>query len=208
MIKIKFRVSSDPTFARETVPGVMQNGFHCYKPYGTFHLTDEKFIYLPANENFPTAQLLTIKHENDRERGMTLRALRPANGRSKEVRDICDIEDKLVIDVLIGHSRAHTRQKMMPAFRQWSATFQGVEDGRAIIATCESITECPKDMGGSYVTLNCDGRHAEATALMKRLLVAFVGAREVHEVTEEFDAMLRRLESDFPWTYKRKRVKK
>lgn len=200
---LKFFVAADPTFARETVPAVIQNAHHRFKELGAFSGGDEKTIYLPADETFPFAPRLVITDRGVHEE-ITLFTDRPVKKGSTRTRpDNCTL-DPLAMEVMIGHARALTRRKILPAFRLWYNNFQGIEDGRAIFVLCESVTEAPAGLTGSYVSLTTAGKPAEATAWLKRQLVAYVGAREVREVTDSFDAMLRGSEPRFPWTLTRK----
>ncbi|MBX9669565.1 MAG: hypothetical protein K2X93_18220 [Candidatus Obscuribacterales bacterium] len=200
MNKIKFFLSADPTYAREVIPAVLQNNFHRFKPWGAFHQGDEKFIYIPASDDFPTAHRIRIR-ENIGHTGeeITLFSERPVKKGSKATKPDSSEIDQLVLDVLLGQARAQLRRKIMPAYRRWYDNFQGLYCGRALFVECESLTECPKGMTGSYITMQTDGKPAESIAWMKRQLVAYVGTRQVDEVTEDFDAMLRRIEASFPW---------
>lgn len=200
MNSIKFLVSADPTYAREVIPAVLCNAHHHFKAVAPFGQGNEKHIYFPAGETFPLAYRVSIEEQDHGDRIMLWTDRPVKRGSTKTTPDNCEM-DKLAVEVLIEQSRARLRRKLLPAYRRWYNNFQGIVDARILYIECESVTEAPAGLTGSYMKLSAEGRRAETLAWMKRSLVAYVGARQVHEVTESFEEMLRRLDSRFPWTH-------
>lgn len=200
----KFRVDSNPAYclmphpnaqSGKTLPELLLERLG-FTDLGTH---DEKRIYLPACEKFPEATYIL-----ERPKGIALAGeqIVRRHGNKKPKAFEQPIDD-FMRNFLLEQARARIEKKMLPSFRNVYSTYHGTENLRCTIV-CESVSDGPKALNGSYVTIQPWNRERGLERQVQNCLQAiFKGAHKskmpTRALTWSLEVLLEKAHPNFLW---------
>ncbi len=100
--------------------------------------------------------------------------------------------------LLIDMARTSTGWNILPCYSLHTKQFHGSVGKVYTRIRVDALTECPKGLHGSWITLESDGN--KALDRMRRESVRFVGATGFKLDVRSYDDILRSLTPKFPWS--------
>jgi hypothetical protein len=175
-----------------------------------------KEIYLPATSDFRQAPALimdgsytALSHAARREERIVLRGNRQGKGNDTTY-EVWEIMRELS-GHMMEQALERTGMKRLPCFEYYRRSFRGCVGGLNVTVTMDSMSDCPKEMKGSYLRVSpygwADYSLDELRAGSSELLKAVKGA-DIVEMDCDYAAMLKRRYPRFPWTWVKKSTKR
>ncbi len=216
-LELRLYLSPNPKFATrphpnrrgsDTLPEILED-----KGLSDMGWDELRKIFLPATEEFHDAPCIVTESESywvKKRRTSLSGIIKNGTGRNS-TKQLNEELGEYSMRLHLEHARLLTGRKRMPGYTLTAAHYQGNLSAdnltRTVSITCEAITGSDR-IDGSYVHVSFTPEGKAGADWIKKALSLLLPETTTMLPTEDFDVFVKRLCSDFPWTYSPRRRQK